>query len=69
MYLTPDDVIAHVKAQLAAKKKTQKQYAKELGLAETFLADVLKGRRPLGPRMLQRFGFDPTPHYKRAAKQ
>lgn len=66
MYLTTDDIIEHVRKLLADRKKTQKQYAAELGVAETFLGDVLNKRRPLGPLMLKRLGYDATPYYRRA---
>jgi transcriptional regulator with XRE-family HTH domain len=64
-YLTDADV-KELLLQRVERNMTRRALARELGVSETFLYDVLKGDRPVGPRILRKLGYDPTPHYKKA---
>lgn len=65
-YLTDKDVKDLLQQRVERPNMTRRALARELGVSETFLYDVLKGPRPVGPRILRKLGFDPTPHYKKA---
>lgn len=44
---------------------SQKAYAKRVGLSESYLSDVLNGRRDISPRILKHLGLERVVYYKR----
>lgn len=64
-YVTDKDLTEMLLQRLGPKKR-QQDIAQELGVAPSFLSDVLKGRRRFTPRILRKLGYDPTPHYRKA---
>jgi hypothetical protein len=67
-YMTEKDLTEMLLARLGPKKH-QQDIAQELGVAPSFLSDVLKGRRRFTPRILRKLGYDPTPHYRKLGKE
>jgi DNA-binding transcriptional regulator YdaS (Cro superfamily) len=48
---------------------TQLAYAKELGVSPSYLCDILKGRREIGPKVLERMGMERVIQYRRLADE
>lgn len=67
-YVNDRDLADSLKSKAAARKKSQRDLAQELGISEAYLSDFLNGRRSAGPTILRRLGYDPTPYYKKAGK-
>lgn len=44
---------------------SQKQFAKEAGISEQYLSDVLNGRRDVGDKILKWFGLERVVYYRR----
>lgn len=66
-YVTDKDLSEMLMQRVGpSPKKRQQDIAQELGVAPSFLSDVLKGRRRFTPKILRKLGYDPTPHYKKA---
>lgn len=55
---TPEQVIS----LLASKQggRSQREFAKEIGVSQQFLCDLLKGRRTPGPAVLKYLDLEPT---------
>jgi predicted transcriptional regulator len=60
-YLTLPEIAELVKTKRG--ERSQRALARELGVSDTFLSDVIKGRRKPGPTLLKALGYDPTPHF------
>lgn len=50
------DCIEKLKA-IVAKMGSQKAAALEVGITQQYLCDVIKARRPVGPKVLRYFGL------------
>ncbi len=52
----PDPLIAELRKRIE-KSGTQKAAAQELEISESFLTEILKGRRTASPSLLEKLGF------------
>jgi transcriptional regulator with XRE-family HTH domain len=50
----------------ALEHKTQQSYARELGISISYLSQVLRGRRPPGPAILNALGLERGRTYRAA---
>ena len=44
---------------------SQKVFAKQAGISEQYLSDVLNGRRDIGDKLLKWFGLERVTYYRR----
>lgn len=60
--------------QKAQGDRSLRSFAEHLGVAPSYLSEVYRGRRDVGPRLLKRFGYGRTKtvnvaYYKLAKKE
>lgn len=53
--------------RLRARKTSQVQVAKELGLSPAFICDVLKGRREVTERLARKMGYRKIVEFEKVA--
>lgn len=44
---------------------SQGDVAQELGVAHSYLSEVLSGKKTPGPKLIKALGYDPMPRYRR----
>ena len=59
-----ETVIALLKIRQGDLNK--RDYAKQLGVSQQYLHDVMTGRRPLGPKILSAINFERHVDYRKA---
>ena len=52
---TDEQVIEELRA--IARNSTQSAVAKEIGVSEVYVSEILNGKRPVGPKVLQFLGY------------
>jgi transcriptional regulator with XRE-family HTH domain len=65
-YFTADVLVAQLAEKIA--KSTQKDVAQELGISQQYVNDVLKRRRPPGPSVSKKLGYERVPNLYRRLK-
>jgi predicted transcriptional regulator len=63
-YASTADLVAMLKARINYET-SQKALAAELDISESYLSDVLNGKRGAGPTILKALGFEDEPFYRR----
>lgn len=58
-YITHSEMLHYIRGYVT-KFATQKEAAKNIGVSEQFLSDVLKGRREISERLASKLGFRRT---------
>ena len=66
--MTPEEFISYLKDQ-ASVYGSQKAFARHCGVSESFLSDVLRGRREPGATLLECLGFQKVVTYERIAER
>lgn len=61
-----EDEIAEALRDRINYRTTQTDLAKELGISRSYLCELLLGRKKVGPEVLRKLGYDPTPYYRKA---
>jgi predicted transcriptional regulator len=66
-YKSEDDIVAAIRARVSYDVG-QSDIAQELGISQSYLSELLSGKKSLGPLVLKKLGFDPKPHFRKAQK-
>lgn len=64
--VTADDVREMLKGKIGYNHGVR-ALAKQLGVSQGYMSDVLSGKRAPGPKILAALGFSPEPVYVKAA--
>ena len=62
--MTEQQVIARLRSRIGGK--TQREYAKDIGVSDSFLSDVLKRSRPPSGKILRALGLERVVTYARS---
>ena len=61
-----DAIVEAIRARIGYRKG-QTDVADDLGVSRSYLCEVLSGKKKPGPVLLKALGYDPLPHYRKAA--
>lgn len=63
--LTVEEIAGELQDRLFSYDGSQNDFAKEIGVAPSYISMLLNGRPTIGPKLLKALGYQTTPLYRR----